>query len=85
VRTIVDEACEIMECGLAKDAVEALELLDMGVSPLHNGAGDRYDVGGKNYVAVHKSPTTINLSTSGKADAFPTMPPYVALFYCKKD
>jgi hypothetical protein len=35
VCTIIGEACEIMESGIAKDAIEALELLDMGVQPMH--------------------------------------------------
>jgi hypothetical protein len=51
----------------------------------NNSAGDKFNVGGREFVAVLKSPTTINLNTAGKGDAVPTMPPYVALFYCKKD
>ena len=51
----------------------------------NSSAGDRYNVGGHDLVAVLKSPKTIELATTGKGDIFSTMPPYVALFYCKKD
>jgi hypothetical protein len=51
----------------------------------NNSAGDRVKAGGPDQFVVMRTPTPINLTTNGKADAFSTMPPYVALFYCKKD
>jgi hypothetical protein len=51
----------------------------------NNSAGDRLRAGGADYFVVVRTPTPITLSSAGKGDTFPTMPPYVALFYCKKD
>jgi hypothetical protein len=50
-----------------------------------NSGGDRFNAGGKDYLVIKKLPTTINTNTIGNGDAFSTMPPYIALFYSKKD
>ncbi|QDP21190.1 hypothetical protein [Bradyrhizobium cosmicum] len=51
-----------------------------------NPAGDRYDAGGRNYPVVQPGGSVVaETNTLGKGDPIDTMPPYVVLFYCKKD
>lgn len=46
---------------------------------------DRYNAGGSNYPVITAGANLIETETLGKGTVFQTMPPFVVLYYCKKN